>query len=79
MRAVLLKSFQFFKSRFNTKNSGTTIALPKVELDFARKGFNLLGASASLPLKASKLAIGNYLESLKINVLYSVVNKSFLF
>ena len=35
------------------RNSGTTIALPKVKLDFARKSFYFLGASTfnSLPLK----------------------------
>ena len=43
---------------FNTRNSGTTIALPKVKLDFARKSFYFLGASAfnSLPLKIKQIS-----------------------
>ena len=38
--------------------SGTTIALPKVKLDFARKSFYFLGASAfnSLPLKIKQIS-----------------------
>ena len=50
-----------------------TIGLPKVKLDFARKSFYFLGASAfdSYPLKIKQLAVGYYLGSL----LYSVVNK----
>ena len=45
--------FNFLTHDFNTRNSGTTIALPKVKLDFARKSFYFLGASIfnSLPLK----------------------------
>ena len=45
--------FNFLTHIFNTRNSGTTIALPKVKLDFARKRFQFLGASTfnSLPLK----------------------------
>ena len=31
--------FHFLTHDFNTRNSGTTIALPKVKLDFARKSF----------------------------------------
>ena len=43
---------------FNTRNSGTIIALPKVKLDFARKSFYFLGASAfnSLPLKIKQIS-----------------------
>ena len=43
---------------FNTRNSGTTIALPKVKLDFARKSFYFLGASAFnfLPLKIKQIS-----------------------
>ena len=45
--------FNFLTHDFNTRNSGSTIALPKVKLDFAQKSFYFLGASTfnSLPLK----------------------------
>ena len=45
--------FNFLTHDFNTRNSETTIALPKVKLDFARKSLYFLGASIfnSLPLK----------------------------
>ena len=47
-------------------HGGTTIALPKVKLDFARKRFYFLGASAfnSLHLKIKQSAVGYYLGSL---------------
>jgi len=34
--------FYFLTHDFSTRNSGTTIALPKVKLDFARKSFYFL-------------------------------------
>jgi len=34
--------FHFLTHDFSTRNSGTTIALPKVKLDFARKSFYFL-------------------------------------
>ena len=45
--------FNLLTHDFNTRNRGTTIALPKVKLDFARQSFYFLGASIfnSLPLK----------------------------
>jgi len=37
--------FNFLTHDFNTRNSWTTIALPKVKLDFSRKSLWFLGAS----------------------------------
>ena len=50
--------FNFSTHDFNTRNSRTTIALPKVKLDFARKSFYFLGASAlnSLPWKIKQIS-----------------------
>ena len=43
---------------FNTRNSGATIALPKVKLYFGRKSFHFLGALAFnlLPLKTKQIS-----------------------
>ena len=50
--------FNFLIHDFNTRNSKTTIALPKVKLDFARKSFYFLGASVFnfLPLKIKQIS-----------------------
>ena len=50
--------FNLLIHHFNTRNSGATIALPKVKLDFARKSFYFLGALAFnfLPLKIKQIS-----------------------
>ena len=50
--------FNFLTHDFDTRNSGTTIALSKVKLYFARRSFYFLGASAfnSLPLKIKQIS-----------------------
>ena len=50
--------FNFLTHDVNSRNGGTTIALPKEKLDFARKSFYFLGASAfnSLPLKIKQIS-----------------------
>ena len=50
--------FNFLIHDFNTRNSGATIALPKVKLDFPRKSFYFLGALAFnfLPLKIKQIS-----------------------
>ena len=54
MFVVLLKIILiFFTHDYNTRDSGTTIALPKVKLDFDRRRFYFLDA---LPLNIRQIS-----------------------
>ena len=66
----------FLTHDFNKRNSGTTIALQKVKLDFARKSFFFLGASAftSLPLKIKEISSRVLFRVSLDHFLYILVN-----
>ena len=61
----------YFTHDFNKRNSGTTIAMPKVKLEFTRKSFYFLSASAfiALPLKIKQTSSRALLRESLINFL----------
>ena len=56
-------TYYFLTHDFNTRNSGTTIALPKVKLDLAQKSFYSLGVSTFNFLPSSRALFREFFRS----------------